>query len=348
MMRSLDSSASRSPAPAGVRVDAPARLHLGFFDLHGGLGRSFGSLGVAVEGLGTVVRARRAPQLLVQGEQAVRARGVAEALLQAAGIRGGAEVLVERALPEHVGLGSGTQLTLAVGTALARLFQLPLDTRGLALLLDRGRRSGIGIGAFDQGGFLVDGGREPTGGGVPPLIARLPVPAGWRWILLFDPAHRGLSGGAETRAFAALPRFPERQAERLCRLVLMQMLPALAEADADAFGAALTEVQDGVGDHFAPAQNGRYASAAVGEALDLLRRAGAAAVGQTSWGPTGFALASSTQHAQRLLAELQSTPVLRSLQTRVCATRSEGARVEALPDELHAPYRGGAMSALHS
>ena len=348
MIRPPSSSIAHPAQPGCVRVSAPARLHLGFFDLHGGLGRSFGSLGVAVEGLGTVVSARRACGLEVQGEQALRAREVAEALLRDAGLTDGVRLQVEQALPEHVGLGSGTQLSLAVGTALARLLRLPLDTRELAARLDRGRRSGIGIGAFDHGGFVVDGGRAPQGDAVPPLIARLQVPPAWRWVLLFDPAHQGLSGGAERGAFAALPRFAQQHAERLCRLVLMQLLPSLAEADIDAFGAALTELQDCVGDHFAPAQGGRYASATVGRALELLRRSGAAAVGQTSWGPTGFALAASAQHAQRLLAELQADPGLRSLQPRVCSTRASGARVEVLVPEAIAQRAQSAVFAAWS
>lgn len=336
---------SRAPAPSAVRVIAPARLHLGFFDLHGGLGRSFGSLGATIDGMSTVVHATPAARLLVHGEQAGRAHAIAQGLLRAAGLGDGLELHVEQALPEHVGLGSGTQLALAVGTALARLWQLPLDTRALAGMLDRGRRSGIGIGAFDHGGFLVDGGRAAQSDAAPPLIARMEVPSAWRWILLFDPTHRGLSGSAETQAFGALPRFPEHDAERLCRMVLMQLLPSLAEGDVDAFGAALTELQDCVGDHFAPAQNGRYASAAVGSALGLLRRAGAAAVGQTSWGPTGFALARNARHAQELLAELHAEPASRVLQPRVCATRAYGAVIEHRPVSRQAQADAASVAA---
>src|SRR4026208_2452940 len=36
-------------APGAVRVGAPARLHLGFLDRNGGLGRMFGSIGLAVD-----------------------------------------------------------------------------------------------------------------------------------------------------------------------------------------------------------------------------------------------------------------------------------------------------------
>ena len=41
--------------PAAVRVAAPARLHLGFLDPSGSLGRSWGSVGLVIEGLPTAV-----------------------------------------------------------------------------------------------------------------------------------------------------------------------------------------------------------------------------------------------------------------------------------------------------
>jgi predicted sugar kinase len=39
--------------PATVTVSAAARLHLGFLDLNGGLGRTFGSIGLAIDGFDT-------------------------------------------------------------------------------------------------------------------------------------------------------------------------------------------------------------------------------------------------------------------------------------------------------
>jgi predicted sugar kinase len=39
-----------------VSVTVPARLHLGFLDLDGGLGRRFGSLGMALDGPSRGVR----------------------------------------------------------------------------------------------------------------------------------------------------------------------------------------------------------------------------------------------------------------------------------------------------
>ena len=179
---------------------------------------------------------------------------------------------------------------------MAQLHGRPLAAATLAQALDRGNRSGIGIGAFEGGGFLLDGGRGPQGL-PPPILARLAFPAEWRILLLFDPGHQGLHGAAEVEAFRRLPVFPASAAARLCHLTLMQALPALAEGDLDAFGKAITELQETVGDHFAPAQGGRFSSKVVTQALHRLQHMGVHCRGQSSWGPTGFAVAPDAARA---------------------------------------------------
>lgn len=295
--------ASRQPPlkPAVVQVRAPARLHLGFLDLHGGRGRRFGSLGLSLTAPLTALRVRRAGRWQASGPDSERALAYARELADQLDLAGAAELTLERAIPAHAGLGSGTQLALAVGTALARLHGRALGAGEIARRLGRGARSGIGVGAFEQGGLLVDGGRggDTT---VPPLIARLPFPDDWRILLVFDPANSGVSGEREQQAFTALPEFPAARAGALCRLVLMQLLPAVAERDLVRFGTALSELQAEVGEYFAPVQGGRYSSPAVAAAVAWLARQGATGCGQSSWGPTGFAVCADPASGQQLLA----------------------------------------------
>ncbi len=170
--------------------------------------------------------------------------------------------------------------------------------------MERGNRSGVGLAAFTGGGFLVDGGRDETGA-PPPIVARLDYPEAWRVVLLLDPARTGVHGAEERRAFGALPRFPAEGAAGICRLVLMQVLPALATADPDRFGHGIGEIQRRIGDYFAPFQGGRYASAAVAAALAEIEALGIPGHGQSSWGPTGFALVGSQAEAEALVARLR-------------------------------------------
>lgn len=289
----------------GVSVVTTARLHMGFFDLNGGLGRRYGSIGLTLDQPATELHAWRAGELSAEGPGADRAVAVARKLADALQLESGMHIALQRIIPEHAGLGSGTQMALAVGLAMSRLYGLGLDANEVARVTGRGARSGIGLGAFAAGGVIVDGGRGPKTV-VPPVIARADFPADWRAVLIFDHAHTGVHGAEEIAAFRNLPEFPADVAADLCRRVLMQALPALAEHDLAAFGAAIRELQRATGDHFAPAQGGRYASASVTAVLEWLAQRGSTCYGQSSWGPTGFALFADEAEAQVRLQELQT------------------------------------------
>ena len=104
-----------------VRVEAPARLHMGMLDASGAGARRFGGLGVAVTRPAAIVEASASDELTVEGPGAERARAVAERCLAALGDGRAARVRVLEAIPPHAGLGSGTKLALAVTAALAAL-----------------------------------------------------------------------------------------------------------------------------------------------------------------------------------------------------------------------------------
>lgn len=298
---------------------------MGFIDMHGGLGRRFGSIGLALDQPATVLEAQSAKAFSAQGPEAERVVEAAAGFAQKAGLAGGAEFFVEGAIPAHSGLGSGTQLSLAVGVALSRLYGLGLSVREVAALTARGARSGIGIGAFEQGGLLVDGGRSPATV-VPPIISRLAFPDAWRILLVFDPAAEGVHGPAEFKAFGELPEFPACRAAHIAHLVLMLALPAVAECDLSAFGKAISEVQHIVGEHFAPAQGGGiYISNRVGRVMAWLEGQGVTCLGQSSWGPTGFAVVADEAAADDLVTKLKTqAPEVRVM---VCRARNQGCLV---------------------
>jgi beta-ribofuranosylaminobenzene 5'-phosphate synthase len=312
-----------------VTVAAPARLHFGFLDLNGDLGRRFGSIGLAISGLQTQITLTAAKQMQVNGPDRDRARRYIKLFQQSLGLRDAYRVDIEQAIPSHAGLGSGTQLALALASGIRRLHDLPMDTSGDAARLGRGGRSGVGIGLFDRGGLIVDGGRWP-GEGVAPVISRIPFPDHWRIIVVLDPARSGVHGEDETVAFAKLPLFRADDAGRICRLVLMQALPALAEADLVSFAAAISEMQQILGAHFAPMQGGApFTSPAVQAALSLLESEGAYGIGQSSWGPTGFTFAESREQAEQLAAFAKSHPRCQGLDIRVCRGLNRGAHIDA-------------------
>src|SRR5579871_62516 len=318
-----------SRTPVKVTVAVPARLHLGFLDLDGGLGRRFGGIGVAISDLRTRIAIERAAATDVTGPESDRVARYIDAMGRELGLSGGHRVEILDAVPAHSGLGSGTQLALAVAAGMRRLHDLPLDVAGDAIRLDRGARSGAGVGLFHHGGVVVDGGRgaalRPA-----PVIARMPVPDQWCILVILDPSRQGKHGAEEGAAFEKLPPFPSEMAAHLCRLALMKALPSLAENDLVGFGAAITELQARLGDYYAPAQGGsRFMSADVGAALAALADAGATGIGQSSWGPTGFAFAPSRAEAERMAAVARRHPSARALDIRICVGLNRGAELIA-------------------
>lgn len=312
-----------------VTVRAPARLHLGFLDMNGELGRRFGSLGLAVDAFETRVTMQSAAETRVSGIGADRARHVLAKLVATVADDVRVAVRIEQAIPAHAGLGSGTQLALALATALQHLTGGSRAVEDFAALTQRGARSGAGIGLFRTGGFVVDGGHGSRPG-IPPIVARAAFPESWRIILVSDPAQRGVSGADEIAAFAALPKFSAEDAGEICRRVLVQVLPGLAEADLGSFGAGISAIQAIVGDYFAPAQAGwRFKSGAVEALLHDLAAAGATGIGQSSWGPAGFAFVSDAAIAERMVADAAAKAAEMRLDIRVCKGLNRGAMIEA-------------------
>ena len=329
-----------------VRVRAPGRLHLGFLDPSGSLGRRFGSLGLVIGGFETRLSLRRSaqPGLTSTGaDAACEAERAAEhlATLQARTRRPEPLHLhLDEVLPAHAGFGSGTQLALAIGRAFAQWHGLDVSTPTLAQWLGRGLRSGVGIAGFDQGGLLVDGGPGADGAAAS-VLARLPLPAAWRVLVVQDGAHQGLSGTEELRAMATLATLaplPQALAADICHQVLMRVLPGAAGAEFAPFAAGIARIQQVLGEHFALAQGGSaFTSAAVGRLIEWMARSGepAAATGQSSWGPTGFAILPSQAQAEALVAAARAANVIApGLTLRIVSARNTGA---TLVDQRRAP-----------
>jgi beta-RFAP synthase len=281
-------------------------LHLGFFDLNGELGRKFGSLGIALANPVTKLVMRKCSELNIEGPEFERVELIFKNLTTALGClpTQKAHIVMQQVIPAHAGLGSGTQLALAVGMAYSHLYDLNLTPSQIAQYTTRGARSGIGIGTFLHGGVVVDAGRGAHTV-VPPIIARATFPQHWRIILILEASHQGVHGEEEVAAFKKLAPVSGDVSEKLCRHVLMQALPALAEQDIASFGQAVAELQHATGDYFAPAQGGgRYASKNVTEVLSWLVEQGVCCLGQSSWGPTGFAIIESETLASQLMKSL--------------------------------------------
>lgn len=284
-----------------IRVVAPSRLHFGLFRVplagepDAGM-RAYGGAGLMIDRPGVVVDVRPAASWQFEGPLASRAQVFAARFMQSLpeAQRRPFQVLVERCPAEHTGFGVGTQLGLAVAKTLAvACEEEELPAPELAARVGRGERSAIGVHGFDRGGLLVDAGKLP-GEELSPLVAHVTLPEEWRVVLFTPPGAGQWHGDRERRAFAsARPGEPDA----LRRLAEEQMIPAARRGDLDAFGDAVHEFNRAAGAPFAAAQGGPYASPEIAALIADLRAAGACGVGQSSWGPTVFALAPDLESA---------------------------------------------------
>ena len=302
-----------------TEIQTPARLHFGLLDLHGGLGRIDGGIGLALEQPRTVISVKRNPECeavcpLDPGFEN-RLDAAIRAVCDHYGLPGVAVSVKERARP-HSGLGSASQTLVGAGIAICALHGFRPSAAEIAGLVGRGGTSGIGIGAIEQGGFILDGGHRfrrgegsksgfsPSSASVgvppPPLLARYEFPP-WD-ILIVIPRGEGASGNRERDLFKEACPVPAADVEKMCRILLSQMLPAVVEADLPTFGAAM-EAYQRYGFKVIEAET---QSPLISECAEFLRSSGGFGVGMSSWGPTLYAfgddLSSLRDESERWLA----------------------------------------------
>jgi beta-RFAP synthase len=312
-------------------ITTGSRLHFGLVSHAPADGAGFGGAGLMIDSPGFQVVAEKNERDVVEGDEPFRTR--AEEFVNRYRQYGTSNspppcrIRICRTISPHCGLGSGTQLGMAVARALSLLAgDDHRDAESLGLRIGRGRRSAIGIHGFARGGFLVDGGKAAAGQ-IGSLTARVDFPAEWRLLLVTPTDEIGLSGRAETDAFARLPSMSESTTNRLRGIVLTRLLPAVVEADFDVCGKALFDFGRAVGKYFAVIQGGTYASPLMRGLVEQLHQQGLQGVGQTSWGATIFVLTRDSNSAEELAADLSTDPRWNHCRFHIAAPMNTGAVV---------------------
>ncbi|MBX3413436.1 MAG: DUF447 family protein [Pirellulales bacterium] len=312
-----------------VRVVAPSRLHFGLLSFGETRSRQFGGMGAMIDRPGLELLLEPAAAFSATGPLAARIEQFAARVVR----RGKFDIppcrlRLVREPGEHIGLGTGTQLGLAVAAALHAFAGRPLPAAAdLAAMVERGLRSAIGVYGFLGGGLIVEAGKLADEV-LAPLVSRIALPAEWRFVLVTPQHPPGMAGDAERHAFETLPAVPISTTERLCREILLGMLPAAASGDLTTFGEALYRYNRRAGECFAAAQGGAFAGEQVERLVETIRQQGVSGVGQSSWGPTIFALAAHDDEAQAIVAGLRTKQEWREAEYVIAAPNVGGAKVE--------------------
>jgi beta-ribofuranosylaminobenzene 5'-phosphate synthase len=273
--------------------------------MRGDLGRIHGSVGVAIQKPRIVLKASLAPDLKAKGKRSERILEYADIILKHAGINKGVEFELVSDIPEHEGFGSGTQLALAVGSAISKLYHLNLSVEDIALKLDRSRRSGIGTQIFKHGGFVIDGGhRNDKPNSIPPLVFHSDIPENWFFVIGVPEIKNPFSGEMEKRTFKMFEPPPKDLIGEVARLVLIKMIPSIIENDIKAFGEAMTEIDYRFGEYWFKFQGGHFSHPLIEAGVDFILKSGAYGAGQSSWGPAFYGLVDGEEKAKRVTNEL--------------------------------------------
>lgn len=353
-----------------VEVTTPARLHLGMLSFGVPGARAYGGVGVMIDRPGVHVRVRRSGALkgarfMASGPLADRAIRFAHACADAWRLDDGAACAIEvvRVPASHAGLGSGTQLGLAVAAGMQQLFHpSPLivgddgvvrvgadEAVHLARAVGRGRRSCVGVYGFGGGGLIIEGGRHPSSSlaaeddatrPFSPLLARVRLPASWRCVVFEMRDAVGLHGDAEKQAFAGLPPVPREISAELSRIAVMELWPAAVDGRFAEFSDALLRYGLLAGKPFEQASSCLPYAATTADLIGQLMSWDVRGCGQSSWGPTVMACCESEQAAQTLVEQFASCDLARHYDTLVARFDTVGATVrETTPDQPRATGR---------
>ena len=313
-------------------------MHFGFLDPNASLGRRYSSLGLSISNFDTKLLTNASSSIEVFGDvcNSEIKKTILSLIIKLQNHFQSSNGLVVELIsvpPRHCGFGTGTQLGLSIAKSFCIHYCYPFNINELSVIVGRGSRSGIGIAAFQSGGFMIDGGKSNYAL-PPPLLIQKKFPDSWKILLMLDNSKTGLHGNDEKEAIKRLPKFEKKISSHLCHETLLRILPAVVEKDFNSFASGLNEIQRIMGNYFSPVQGGsNFLSKEVETLVGWLTKNYNIAYGQSSWGPTGFAIFESHELLIKALNDAKKERLINSsMHTVICEASNVGASVEKLND----------------
>lgn len=303
-----------------ISVKTPCRLHFALVDLNGENGRADGGAGVALEKPNVRINVERIMgkkhEIISTDEQ--RAKQIENVLNF---FEGSFRVEVEEEILSHVGLGSTTQLLLAVAKACEELKGGKRSVRELAELVGRGGTSGIGVKAFESGGFIVDAGHS-FGKGMekesflPSSASRAPppeivfhslLPRDWLFACALPEEGKRIYGAREKNIFQERCPIAKSEVEKIREVVYGKMISSVEEKDSASFGESLNLLQES---GFKKIE-WEYQSEVTRKTHAALKKECLGA-GLSSFGPLVFGFTDKNKVAERIKKEFENCFVARA------------------------------------
>jgi beta-ribofuranosylaminobenzene 5'-phosphate synthase len=234
-----------------MKIETGCRLHFGLIDLTSESNRVDGGIGLGLKSPGISLEAEESDVLEVRGPTQDRAERAASAVMEEFGLDP-VKITIRQTIPQHRGLGWGTQLSLAAGFAVAEINNKNLSTRTMAEVVGRGGTSGIGTAVFTEGGFILDGGHSldnksgflPSAASdvpPPPVLSRLEFPD-WH-VKVFIPDSVGAYGSDEVTVFDEECPIPVDEVQELTHIIIMKLMPSIVQNDYEMFKESINSIQ---------------------------------------------------------------------------------------------------------
>ncbi len=279
--------------------------------MNGEIGRYCGGIGFGINYPLTKISVERVGNVdKIEGTYSDKMRHVLDVIRNKFDLSGKYHIRAPAQIAEHIGLGSESQMYLALADTLLKLEGKHAEPNEVIKTLKLGGVSGIGHHAYYSGGLVVDGGYSFGPGkdvtkftqhskNPAPLIARHDFPDRWKVILAIPRNRQSLSGELEDAFFIRILPLPLFHAQQISHETLMHLLPAVAIKDFDEFIISLKAITALGQKPFEVELNREHLE----KILDSLERhTGFSAV--TSLGPTCYSFIDATKIKKADIARL--------------------------------------------
>ena len=297
-----------------MKLFSPARIHLGFLELDQTLPRFFGSVGLTVSNFCFEVQISKSKNLNIVTEHKNLKKKTLEIFLKFKKKYNVnfCKINIKKIIPSHVGLGSGTQFSLTIGYLISKLNNLNISIDEIALFLNRGNRSGIGVQSFKQGGFTIDIGKKKGTNNLPLKLMNIKWPQDWKVILLFDLKGENIFGENEANKFKDVNKRYRSKFNYNYSTLFLKILPGIMEKDFESFAEGIQLIQNNMSEIFYK-NSKKFSSKNINHIFDYLRNKKIMGFGQSSWGPTGFIFTENSKKRNQLLNSIEKYITLKKL-----------------------------------
>jgi beta-RFAP synthase len=239
-------------------------------------------------------------------------------------------IFLNEVIPSGLGLGAASQLGLSVVSGLAANHGIDISSAEAAAISRLSPYDdGVGVGTFDNGGFIISAGDRD----LPVTVFRSKFPQNWKIILVTPPVGTGKVYDDDTLSGRIAGLNPGAGAE-MSRITLLRLLPGLMKEDLNAFGDALDRMRAVAEAEYAPTPAEFYSLPDAADIISKMRELGAVGAGQSEWGASIYSFADGESAASAIASGLanyfSADGGENGLKIRVISGQNEGSEIKVL------------------